>query len=311
MQPGRNPLLQLNDLAAQQKRLKNRLDQAISDVLAHGNFINGPEIQTLEEQLASFAGVRHAIVCGSGTDALLLVLMAWGIGPGDAVFVPSFTFVATAEVVALVKATPVFVDVDDNSFNLDPLSLKEAVGYAREQGLVPRAVIPVDLFGQPANYAEIHRIAEEYSLSVLADAAQSFGGASSGRKVGALSEVTATSFFPSKPLGCYGDGGAILTSNDDLAKELVSLRSHGSGADKYDNIKIGLNSRLDSLQAAILIEKLSILEEEIKTRNEIAARYSLKLEEKVRVPLVDNEFTSAWAQYTVCLSNRDTIQSAL
>ena len=244
------------DLKAQQQRLGDRIPRAIQTVLDHGRYIMGPEVYELEQQLARFCGARHVISCASGTDALVMALMARGTGPGDAVFVPAFTFVATAEAVALLGATPVFVDVEPDSFLLDPASLDAALETATRTGLAPKGIIPVDLFGQPCDYAEINAYARERGLFVIADAAQSFGARLDGNRVGTLAEVTATSFFPAKPLGCYGDGGALFTDDDELADRLRSLRVHGKGAHKYDNVHIGINGRLDTIQAAILLEKL-------------------------------------------------------
>src|ERR671937_1400967 len=272
------------DLAAQRRRLGRVIDEAIARVLGHCQFILGPEVRALEVKLAEFCGARHAVSCASGTDALVLVLMAQGIGPGDAVICPSFTFTATAEVVALVGATPAFADVEEASFNLDPASLELACAAAREAGLRPKAVIPVDLFGQPADYDRIMSVAEAEGLFVLDDAAQAFGATYKNRRVGALAPATATSFFPAKPLGCYGDGGAVLTDDDALAETLRSLRMHGEGRDKYDCVRVGINGRLDTIQAAILIEKLKIFSEEIATRERVARRYSAALADVATVP---------------------------
>ena len=259
-------------------------------MLAHCQFIHGPEVRALETELAAFCGARHAVACSSGTDALLLVLMAWEIGPGDAVICPAFTFCATAEVVALCGATPIMADVEAETFNLDPASLERAVATAKKLGLKPRAVIPVDLFGLPADHDAIAAIAAAHDLLVLDDAAQSFGATYRGRKLGALASATATSFFPAKPLGCYGDGGAILTDDDDLAARLRSLRVHGEGTDKYDAARIGMTARLDTIQAAVLLEKLKIFSDEIVARNAIAQRYASGLADVAILPRVDNEF---------------------
>src|SRR5499433_3131244 len=255
------------DVAAQRHRLGNRIDAAVTRVLAHCQFVLGPEVRELEAALAAFCGARHAVTCASGTDALLMVLMAKGIGPGDAVICPSFTFCATAEVVALVGATPVFADVEEASFNLDPDSLRRACAAALEAGLRPKAVIPVDLFGQPADHDRIASIAQAQHLFVLDDAAQAFGATYKNRRLGTLAPATATSFFPAKPLGCYGDGGAVLTDDEELAQVMRSLRVHGEGhGGKYDCVRIGMNGRLDTIQAAVLIEKLKIFPEEILAR---------------------------------------------
>ena len=301
------------DVAAQRRRLGRAIDDAIARVLAHCQFIHGPEVRALETELAAFCGMRHAVACSSGTDALLLVLMAWEIGPGDAVICPAFTFCATAEVVALCGATPVMADVEAETFNLDPASLERAVATAKKLGLKPRAVIPVDLFGLPADHDAIAAIAAVHDLLVLDDAAQSFGATYRGRKLGALAPATATSFFPAKPLGCYGDGGAILTDDDDLAARLRSLRVHGEGTDKYDAARIGITGRLDTIQAAVLLEKLKIFPDEIVARNAIAQRYASGLAGAAILPRVGNESTSVWAQYTIRLApgRRDTLAAAL
>jgi dTDP-4-amino-4,6-dideoxygalactose transaminase len=301
------------DVAAQRRRLGRSVDDAIARVLGHCQFILGPEVRTLEAALAAFCGARHVVSCASGTDALVMVLMAREIGPGDAVICPSFTFTATAEVVALVGATPVFADVEEASFNLDPESLRAACATARTAGLHPKAVIPVDLFGQPADYDRIMAVADAESLFVLDDAAQAFGATYKNRRIGALAPATATSFFPAKPLGCYGDGGAILTDDEDLAKVLRSVRVHGEGSGKYDCVRIGLNGRLDTIQAAVLIEKLKIFPEEILARERIARRYSSALADVVNVPKLAPGSTSVWAQYTLRLppGQRDELAAAL
>jgi dTDP-4-amino-4,6-dideoxygalactose transaminase len=301
------------DVAAQRRRLGRSIDDAVARVLAHCQFIQGPEVRALEADLAAFCGARHVIACSSGTDALLLILMAWEIGPGDAVICPTFTFHATAEMVALLGATPVLADVQADTFNIDPESLQRGVATAKRRGLKPRAVIPVDLFGLPADHDALAAIAREHGLAVLDDAAQSFGASYRGRKLGALATATATSFFPAKPLGCYGDGGAVFTDDDALAARIKSLRVHGEGVDKYDPVRIGINGRLDTIQAAVLIEKLKIFPEEIIARDKIAARYSAALADVATVPRVGNESTSVWAQYTIRLApgRRDALAAAL
>ena len=301
------------DVAAQRCRLGRAIDDAIARVLTHCQFIQGPEVRALEAALATFCGARHAIACSSGTDALRLVLMAWGIKPGDAVIVPAFTFCATAEVVALAGATPVMADVDAETFNLDPASCERAVATAKRLGLTPRAVIPVDLFGLPADHDAMATIAAAHGLRVLDDAAQAFGAIYKGRKLGALATASATSFFPAKPLGCYGDGGAVFTDDDELAARVKSLRVHGEGADKYDAARIGITGRLDTIQAAILLEKLKIFPEEIVARNTVARRYASGLAGVATVPRVGNESTSVWAQYTIRLApgRRDAVAAAL
>ncbi len=272
------------DLAAQRERLGDSVERAISAVLNHGQFVLGPEVTELERQLAAFCGARHCISCANGTDALLLALMAEGVGAGDAVFVPAFTFVATVEVAVLAGATPVFVDVRRDSFNLDVESLDAAIGEAKKRGLKPRCVIPVDLYGQPADYDAINEIAEAHGLLVIADAAQSFGASLAGKKVGTLAAYTATSFYPSKPLGGYGDGGAVFTDDDDKAARLLALRNHGKGPGRPDIEYLGLNSRLDSIQAAILLEKLRLFPGEIIARQTIADRYNDGLAPVAKVP---------------------------
>src|SRR5215471_16311684 len=262
------------DVAAQRRRLGRSLDEAVSRVLDHCQFVNGPEVTQLEAELAAFSGARHVVSCSSGTDALLMVLMAKDVGSGDAVLCPSFTFCATGEAVALTGATPVFVDVDEATFNMDAASLKHGIAAARKLGLKPRAVIPVDLFGQSADHDAIAELARAEGLFVLDDAAQSFGATYKGRKLGTLADATTTSFFPTKPLGCYGDGGAIFTDDDDLASTLRSLRAHGEGTNRYDNVRIGITGRLDTIQAAILIEKLKIFPDEIVARGRAAERYA-------------------------------------
>lgn len=299
------------DLQAQRRRIARQIDQAIRRVLEHGAYIMGPEIAELERQLAAFVGVRHVVTCGSGTEALLLPLMARGIGAGDAVFIPSFTFAATAEVSVLVGATPVFVDVLPDTFNLDAASLSAAIEHAVSSGLRPAAVIPVDLFGLPADYDAIGIVARAHGLVVIEDAAQSYGATFHGRRAGSLAEIGATSFFPAKPLGCYGDGGAIFTDDDMLAARLRSLRIHGQGTDKYDNVTIGLNGRLDTLQAAILLEKNAIFEDEITARERIAQQYNRAFGRVVETPRIPAGLTSAWAQYTVLVDERDRVAAAL
>jgi dTDP-4-amino-4,6-dideoxygalactose transaminase len=302
------------DLAPQRRRLGKSIDEAVSRVLGHCQFINGPEVTELEAALAAFSGARHVVSCASGTDALLMVLMARNIGRGDAVLCPSFTFCATGEAVALTGATPVFVDVDEVTFNMDAASLERGIATARKLGLKPRAVIPVDLFGQSADHDAIGAIAAAEGLFVLDDAAQAFGASYKGRRLGTSGLATATSFFPAKPLGCFGDGGAIFTDDAELAATLRSIRVHGQGSDKYDNIRLGLTGRLDTMQAAILLEKLKIFEDEIAARNKIAERYAQGLGNVVTVPHLAGGCTSVWAQYTIRLPkgcDRDGFAAAL
>jgi dTDP-4-amino-4,6-dideoxygalactose transaminase len=302
------------DVAAQRRRLGSKIDDAVARVLAHCQFIQGPEVRALEADLAAFCGARFAIGCSSGTDALLLVLMAWQIGPGDAVICPAFTFCATAEVVALLGATPVMADVGADSFNLDPASFERAIATAKRLGLKPKAVIPVDLFGLPADHDAITSIAAAHDIKILDDAAQAFGATYRGRKLGALATATATSFFPAKPLGCYGDGGAVFTDDEELAARIKSLRVHGENAgDKYDAQRIGITGRLDTIQAAVLIEKLKIFPDEIDARQKVAVRYADGLDGIAITPRVGNESTSVWAQYTIRLKpgRRDALAAAL
>lgn len=299
------------DLKAQRRRIAAQIDAAIDGVLTHGAYIMGPEVRALEERLAAYAGVRHAVTCASGTDALLLPLMARGLGAGDAVFCPSFTFAATAEVVALLGAVPIFVDVDADSFNMDAGSFERAVAAARKLGLRAAAVIPVDLFGLPAEYDVIVEIAQHNGLFILEDAAQGFGAKYRGRRLCSFGDAAGTSFFPAKPLGCYGDGGAVLTNDDSLATAMRSLRVHGQGSDKYDNVRIGINGRLDTLQAAILLEKLAIFDDEIAERQRVADRYAAALSDLVTVPYVAPHMSSVWAQYTIKLENRDNVAAYL
>ena len=289
------------DVAAQRRRLGSAIDDALARVTTHCQFIQGPEVAEFEGDLAAFCGARYAVGCASGTDALMLVLMAKGIGPGDAVICPAFTFCATAEVVVLLGATPVFADVDADTFNLNAASVKRAVATAKRHGLKPKVLIPVDLFGLPADYDALLAVAKAEGLFVLDDAAQGFGAIYKGRKLGVIAPATATSFFPAKPLGCYGDGGAVLTDDADLVDVLKSLRVHGQGSDKYDNVRIGMTSRLDTMQAAVLIEKLKIFADVIAARDQAARRYAEGLRDVAIVPVVPQGYTSVWAQYTIRL----------
>jgi dTDP-4-amino-4,6-dideoxygalactose transaminase len=299
------------DLKAQRRRLGPQIEQALVRVLEHGAFILGPEVRDLEAQLAAYAGVKHCISCASGTDALMMVLMAKGIGPGDAIFCPSFTFAATAEVVALLGASPIFVDVCADDFNIDPESLKAALPVAEAAGLTPRGIIAVDLFGQPADYRALQPLADANGLWILADAAQSFGASHHNRRVGALGDFATTSFFPAKPLGCYGDGGAIFTNDDDFRDVLHSIRVHGQGRDKYENVRLGITGRLDTMQAAVLLQKMTIFDDEIAARNAVAERYAAGLPKEMIVPTLLSGRSSVWAQYTVLLENRDAVQQRL
>ena len=302
----------LVDLKAQYRRIQKDVHARIDAVLEHGRFILGPEVQELENELASFAGCAEALGVSSGTDALLLALMAESIGPGDAVFLPAFTFTASAEVILMVGATPVFVDVDEGTFNIATDDLEKKIGETKSATeLTPRAIIAVDLFGLPADYRALAEVAQREGLYVLADAAQSFGGSLDGTKVGMLAPVTATSFFPAKPLGCYGDGGALLTDDPQRAEQFRSLRAHGKGNQKYDIVRIGLNARLDTLQAAIVLAKLQVFAEEITAREALAARYDAWLGRDLAIPARPVGAKSAWAQYTIKLERRDEVAAAM
>ena len=302
------------DLQAQRRRLGDTLNKSIAAAIEGGAWIMGPQVAAFEAQLAEFAGVKHAIACANGTDALTIVLRAWNIGPGDAVFVPTFTFAATGEVVALAGASPVFVDVLEDTYNMDPASLEAAIALVKREGkLIPRAVIPVDLFGQPADYRALEPIAKREGLKVLCDTAQAFGATYHGKVTGSIGDAAATSFFPAKPLGCYGDGGASFTNDDGLADLLKSIRNHGAGEDRYENVRIGMNSRLDTIQAAILIEKLKIFPEEIVLREKVARRYNAALgkSNRIHVPVVIDGAQSTWAQYTIQVPDRAKFQADL
>jgi len=300
------------DLKAQYARLKRDIDAGIQGVLDHGAYIMGPEIAEFESKLSEFCGAKHAISCSNGTDALLLGLMAYDIGPGDAVFTTPFTFFATAEVIAMLGATPVFVDIDERTFNIDPVKLDEEVQRVTAEGLLkPKGVIPVNLFGLAPDFDAIDKVAKENSLFVLEDTAQGFGGEYKGRISGSLGDISSTSFFPAKPLGCYGDGGAVFTSDDELAVKMKSLRVHGQGADKYDNVRIGMNARMDTLQAAILMPKLAAFPGEIELRQQVAQNYTAALAGLVETPYIPEGYKSVWAQYSVLSDRRADIQSAL
>lgn len=302
------------DLQAQRKRLGQPLNDAIQAAIEGGQWILGPQVAQFEKDIAAWAGVKHAVACANGTDALLLVLKAWGVGAGDAVFVPAFTFAATGEVVALAGASPVFVDVLPDTFNMDPASLEDAIALVKRDGkLKPKVVMPVDLFGQPADYRALEPIARREGLKLFCDTAQGFGGLLDGKRAGAIGDAAATSFFPAKPLGCYGDGGAIFTNDDGLKDLLLSLRMHGQGSDRYEHVHIGYNSRLDTIQAAILIEKLKIFGDEIDKRNAVAKRYNDAFagSNRIKAPTVIDGATSTWAQYTLQVEDRAKFQADL
>ena len=304
--------MQFIDLQSQYKTLKQRIDARIQTVLDHGKYILGPEVTELEAELAKYVGVKHAITCANGTDALQLALMSLNIGQGDAVFCPTFTFFATAEVIALCQATPVFVDSNEQTFNICPKSLEQQIQNVLAKGeVIPKAIIAVDLFGLPADYTALQVIANKYGLILIEDAAQGFGGAINNKRAGSFGDIATTSFFPAKPLGCYGDGGAVFTDDNELADLLRSYRVHGKGTDKYDNVRIGLNSRLDTIQAAILLEKLTAFPGELINRNNAAEHYTSLLGGLFQTPYVPQGYLSSWAQYTLVAENRDEIIASL
>jgi len=308
--------MQFRDLVHQYQVLKPEIDKAMTDTAASGGYIMGKAVKELEAELAEYVGVKHCITCANGTDALTLALKAWGLGEGDAVFVPDFTFFASAEVVSMEGATPVFVDVDSNTFNIDPISLEATIEKTLQEGkLIPKAIVTVDLFGLPADYFAIKELADKYNLLILEDGAQGFGGNINGKMACSLGDISTTSFFPAKPLGCYGDGGAIFTDNDEWAEIINSLKVHGKGSFKYDNVRIGMNSRLDTIQAAILKPKFKAFREyEVIDINKAASLYTEKLSGIVKTPVIPEGYHSSWAQYTIQLTNReqrDGLQSYL
>ena len=308
--------MEFRDLHRQYEALKPAIDQAVLSTVAEGRYIMGPAVRELEQQLSAYVGVAHCLTCANGTDALTLALKAWGIGPGDAVFVPDFTFFSSAEVVSLEGATPVFVDVDPSTYNIDPDRLEQAIEAVMAEGrLAPKVIVAVDLFGLPANYPALRAIADRYHLWILEDGAQGFGGAIQGQRACSFGDISTTSFFPAKPLGCYGDGGAVFTDNDQWAALIASYRVHGKGADKYDNVRVGMNSRLDTLQAAVLQVKLRAFQEQEWMRvNAVAASYTAQLQAYVRTPFVPEGYSSSWAQYTIQLPDRavrDALQRRL
>lgn len=305
--------MEFRNLKKQYQVLKTAIDSGIQEVLQNTNFISGKQVSELEIRLAEYVGVKHCISCANGTDALTLALMAWDIGAGDAVFVPDFTFFSSGEVVSFEGAKPIFVDVKEDTFNIDPVKLRKAiVQVIEEKKYTPKVIIAVDLFGQPAEYEEIRKIADEFHLYVLEDGAQGFGGEINGKKACSFGDISTTSFFPAKPLGCYGDGGAVFTDNSEWAELIASYRIHGKGSYKYDNVRIGMNSRLDTLQAAVLLAKMNAFEQyEVVKVNEVAKKYTEQLETLVKTPVVLDGFLSSWAQYTIQLKNqqqRDGLQ---
>jgi UDP-2-acetamido-2-deoxy-ribo-hexuluronate aminotransferase len=307
--------MQFIDLKKQQSFIREMIEDNIKKVLDHGMYIMGPEIRELEDKLAEYAATKYCVACSSGTDALLMPLLAWGIGPGDAVITSPFTFIATAEVISLVGATPVFVDIDEDTYNIDPDKLEKQIENLLIEGkLTPKLIIPVDIFGLLADYDRIEKIAGKYDLLLLEDAAQSFGASFHGKRAGSYGDAAATSFFPAKPLGCYGDGGAVFTDNEELHELLLSVRVHGQGENKYKNDRIGINGRIDSIQAAVLLAKLTLFEKEIEMRNEVARKYSEALSPSVVVPFIPDGNISAWAQYSVLAKDslhRDELMAAL
>ena len=308
--------MEFRDLHRQYEALKPAIDQAVLSTVAEGRYIMGPAVRELEKQLSAYVGVAHCLTCANGTDALTLALKAWGIGPGDAVFVPDFTFFSSAEVVSLEGATPVFVDVDPSTYNIDPDRLEQAIEAGMAEGrLAPKVIVAVDLFGLPANYPALRAIADRYHLWILEDGAQGFGGAIQGQRACCFGDISTTSFFPAKPLGCYGDGGAVFTDNDQWAALIASYRVHGKGTDKYDNVRVGMNSRLDTLQAAVLQVKVRAFQEQEWMRvNAVAASYTAQLQAYVRTPFVPDGYSSSWAQYTIQLPDRavrDALQRRL
>lgn len=306
--------LKFLDLAAQQNLIRENIEQRIKAILEHNHYIMGPEVAELEDELAKFCGAKHVISCANGTDAIELVLMAKDVQPNHAIFVPSFTFAATAEVVRLAGAQPVFIDVLPDTFNIDPESLVRGIKFAKENNLIPTGIIAVDIFGQPADYDKLEQIAKEYGIWVVCDSAQSFGGVYNGKKVGSIGLATTTSFFPAKPLGCYGDGGCVFTNDDQLSDVLRSIKSHGQGHHRYENVRVGMNSRLDTIQAGILLEKLKLFPEELRKRQAVADLYDSRLRDIVVTPRIIPEAKSAWAVYTILLRNgqdRDAIQEKL
>ncbi len=287
------------DLKVQQLKIRDKIDKRIKSVLSHGIYIMGPEVFELEDKLAKYVGVKYCISCSSGTDALLIPLMANGIGKGDAVITTPFTYIATAGAISLLGAEPIFADIYEDTYNINPDCIEDAIKDAENKNLTVKAIIPVDLFGLPARYRKITKLANKHGFIILEDAAQGFGASIRGKKTGSFGDVASTSFFPAKPLGCYGDGGAIFTNNEELANKMKSIRVHGSGTDKYDNIRLGINGRLDTIQAAVLLEKLLIFDNELLSRNKIADYYALNIDSNFKKPFLPRNYTSSWAQYSL------------
>ena len=304
--------MEFRDLKKQYQIHKKEIDSAIHEVLANADFISGSKVEQLESELSEYVNVKHCITCANGTDALQLALMAWNIGKGDAVFVPDFTFFSSGEVVPLVGATPVFVDIEEETYNISSASLEQAIQYViQNTDLKPRVIVAVDLFGQPADFNQIRKIADKYELFILEDAAQGFGGKIGEKRACSFGDIATTSFFPAKPLGCYGDGGAVFTDNDEWAELLRSYRVHGKGKDKYDNVRIGMNSRLDTIQAAVVLEKMKFFDDEIQRCNCVAAEYTNHLQGVVKVPVINEGMMSSWAQYTICLQDNNMRERAI
>ena len=299
------------DLRAQQKRIRSNIESRINHVLDHGKFIMGPEVYELESKLAEYVGKKYCISCSSGTDALLIPLIAKNIGPGDGVITTPFTYIATAEVIKLLGATPIFIDVYPDTFNINPDYIPDALNYADSIDIKAKAIIPVDLFGLPARYRLIEKYAEENNLFVIEDAAQGFGGSIRGKKAGSFGQCSSTSFFPAKPLGCYGDGGAIFTDDDELAFKMKSIRIHGGGKNKYDNVRLGINGRLDTIQAAILLEKIKIFDEEVELRNKVAKYYLNNSNTGFKMPHVPKKYTSSWAQFSIVAPSEEKKSSCI
>ena len=295
------------DLKAQYKRLKDKIDNNIQNAISNAEFISGPEVKQLEEKLAEYVGRKYCVTCANGTDALTIAMRVLNVKTNDAVFVPSFTFYSTSEVVSLEGATPIFVDVDERTFNIDAMKLEKAIKQVINEGkLNPKAIIPVDLFGQVANFPEILKIAAKYNLKVVEDGAQGFGGSINGKMACSFGDISTTSFFPAKPLGCYGDGGAIFTDDEEFYELMLSLRVHGKGSFKYENVRVGYNSRLDTIQAAILLPKFEAFKEyELDNRNKFAKMYTEKLKDIIKTPVVPEGYVSSWAQYTLILDSEE------